>query len=110
MHSTLDGIHYQCVPQPGNLAGNTRSAEEYGYASGTLHGSPGHLRVSMAANGDAKVEFVRTAISEADAAAGGGGEGGGSSGRGRRGGQFEANGTVIDSYDIKPRAQAAEKK
>ena len=110
VHSTLDGIHYQCVPQPGNLAGNTRSAEEYGYASGTLHGSPGHLRVSMAANGDAKVEFVRTAISEADAAAGGGGEGGGSSGRGRRGGQFEANGTVIDSYDIKPRAQAAEKK
>ncbi|MFN9077809.1 MAG: metallophosphoesterase, partial [bacterium] len=63
VHSTLDGIHYQCVPQPGNLAGNTRSAEEYGYASGTLHGSPGHLRVSMAADGTAKVEFVRTAIS-----------------------------------------------
>jgi phosphatidylethanolamine-binding protein (PEBP) family uncharacterized protein len=108
VHSTLDGIHYQCVPQPGNLAGNTRSAEEYGYASGTLHGSPGHLRVSMAADGTAKVEFVRTAIADGDAAAGGG--------RGRRGGQGglaakpEANGAIVDSYEIKPRAQSAEKK
>jgi predicted phosphodiesterase len=108
VHSTLDGIHYQCVPQPGNLAGNTRSAEEYGYASGTLHGSPGHLRVSMAADGTAKVEFVRTAIADGDAAAGGG--------RGRRGGQGglaakpEANGAIVDSYEIKPRAQSAGKK
>ncbi|MCE2884685.1 MAG: metallophosphoesterase [Planctomycetaceae bacterium] len=101
VHSTLDGIHYQCVPQPGNLAGNTRSAEEYGYASGTLHGSPGHLRVSMAANGDAKVEFVRTAISEADATAAAGG-----GGRNRRGAQTDPNGTVIDSYEIKPRTAA----
>jgi phosphatidylethanolamine-binding protein (PEBP) family uncharacterized protein len=103
VHSTLDGIHYQCVPQPGNLAGNTRSAEEYGYASGTLHGSPGHLRVSMAADGSAKVEFVRTAISDADLAGGGGRRGG-------QGAKPEANGTIVDSYDIKPRAQAAEKK
>ncbi|MDI9403120.1 MAG: metallophosphoesterase, partial [Limnohabitans sp.] len=129
VHSTLDGIHYQCVPQPGNLAGHTRSAEEYGYASGTLHGSPGHLRVSMTATGDAKVEFVRTAIAGADAAGGGGGgrrggQGGGGQGGGGQGGgqggqaqskgqsevQSQANGAVIDSYDIKPRAQAAEKK
>jgi phosphatidylethanolamine-binding protein (PEBP) family uncharacterized protein len=103
VHSTLDGIHYQCVPQPGNLAGNTRSAEEYGYASGTLHGSPGHLRVSMAADGTAKVEFVRTAVSDADAAGGGGRRGG-------QGAKPEANGAIVDSYDIKPRAQAAEKK
>jgi hypothetical protein len=97
-HSTLDGIHYQCVPQPGNLAGNTRSAEEYGYASGTLHGSPGHVRVSMAADGTAKVEFVRTATADADAGGGG---------RARRGGggqpaKAEPNGSVIDSYEIKP--------
>ena len=103
VHSTLGGIHYQCVPQPGNLAGNTRSAEEYGYASGTLHGSPGHLRVSMAADGTAKVEFVRTAISDADPAGGGGRRGG-------QGAKPEANGAIVDSYDIKPRAQAAEKK
>jgi arylsulfatase A-like enzyme/predicted phosphodiesterase len=98
VHSTLDGIHYQCVPQPGNLAGNTRSAEEYGYASGTLHGSPGHVRVSMAADGTAKVEFVRTATADADAGGGG---------RARRGGggqpaKAEPNGSVIDSYEIKP--------
>jgi phosphatidylethanolamine-binding protein (PEBP) family uncharacterized protein len=111
VHSTLDGIHYQCVPQPGNLGGNTRSAEEYGYASGTLHGSPGHLRVNMAADGTAKVEFVRTAVADGDATAGGGG-----GGRGRRGGQAgqagkpEANGAIVDSYEIKPRAQSAEKK
>jgi hypothetical protein len=98
VHSTLDGIHYQCVPQPGNLAGNTRSAEEYGYASGTLHGSPGHLRVSMTEAGDAKVEFVRTAISEADVAF---------DGRNRRGAQSDPNGTVIDSYEIKSRTAAS---
>jgi hypothetical protein len=60
----------------------------------------------MAADGTAKVEFVRTAIADGDAAAGGG--------RGRRGGQGglaakpEANGAIVDSYEIKPRAQSAE--
>jgi len=98
VHSTLDGVHYQCVPQPGNLAGNTRSAEEYGYVSGTLHGSPGHVRVGIGADGTAKVEFVRTAIADTGAAEGGGG-------RGRRATQAakpEANGAVIDSYEIRP--------
>ncbi|MFM7053090.1 MAG: hypothetical protein ACKOYN_13315, partial [Planctomycetota bacterium] len=109
VHSTLDGIHYQCVPQPGNLAGNTRSAEEYGYASGTLYGSPGHLRVRMSADGVAKVEFVRTAISESEAAAGGGGRArrggqGGQGGQGAQGARPEANGSIVDSYEIKPRA------
>jgi hypothetical protein len=105
VHSTLDGVHYQCVPQPGNLAGNMRSAEEYGYASGTLHGSPGHVRVGIADDGTAKVEFIRTAIADAGGAAGEGWGGG----RARRGGQGggqpakpEANGAVIDSYEIKP--------
>ena len=105
VHSTLDGIHYQCVPQPGNVGGNTRSAEEYGYASGTLHGSPGHLRVSVSAEGHAKVEFVRTAIAAAE------GDGGAARRRGGQGGgqaaPSEANGTIVDSYEIKPRPQAA---
>ncbi len=104
VHSMLDGVHYQCVPQPGNLAGGTRSAEEYGYASGTLHGSPGHIRVGIAADGTAKVEFIRTAITGAGAVEGGGGRGR-RGGQGRQGGQGarpEANGAVIDSYDIKP--------
>jgi hypothetical protein len=45
----LDGIVYQEVPQPG-YAGNggpPRSAAECGYVSGTILGSPGHLRVAV---------------------------------------------------------------
>ena len=45
-----DGVVYQCVPQPGNARGGTRSAEEYGYASGTILGSPGYLRVRVTPN------------------------------------------------------------
>ena len=98
VHAMLDGIHYQCVPQPGNLGGNTRSAAEYGYASGTILGSPGHLRISIAGDATATVEFVRTAI-EGEAAPG--------SERRRRGGAAaEANGAVVDRYEIAPRRTA----
>ncbi len=79
VHGQRDGIHYQCVPQPGNPAGNTRSAAEYGYASGTILGSPGHVRVRVAPTG-AKVEFVRTGTDAGGADA------------------------VRDSYEIAPRA------
>ena len=78
VHSQLDGVHYQCVPQPGNLAGGTRSAEEYGYRSGTILGSPGHVRVRVGP-GPATVEFVRTAIEGGD------------------------NAKIADSYRIPPR-------
>jgi hypothetical protein len=92
VHGQRDGIHYQCVPQPGNLAGGTRSAAHYGYASGTIMGSPGHVRVRVSPEA-AKVEFVRTAIE------------GGRSGRARRGegdaAAGEANGAVVDAYEIK---------
>lgn len=46
----LDGIIYQEVPQPGAPGNGTapRSAAEYGYQSGVLMGSSGHLRVSVA--------------------------------------------------------------
>lgn len=55
----LDGIVYQEVPQPGHPRyDNTRSAEEYGYKSGTLLGSSGHLRVRTDA-AKATVEYVR---------------------------------------------------
>lgn len=84
VHSELDGIHYQCVPQPGNVAGGTRSAAEYGYESGRILGSPGYLRVRVAADGIATVEYVRTAID------------------GDRG-VTEPNGTIVDRYEIKPR-------
>lgn len=59
--SQRDGIVYQCVPQPGNPRGNTRTATQYGYTSGTLLGSPGHVRVRVTPD-KATVEFVRTAL------------------------------------------------
>ena len=93
VHGERDGIHYQCVPQPGNLSGGTRSAAEYGYASGKVLGSPGHVRVRVAADA-ATVEFVRTAI---EAGADGAG------GDGARRGSSEPNGAVVDSYRITPR-------
>lgn len=60
VHEELDGIAYQCVPQPGNLQGGTRSATEYGYRDGTILGSPGHVRVAVTPEA-VKIEFVRTA-------------------------------------------------
>jgi predicted phosphodiesterase len=104
VHSQRDGVHYQCVPQPGNPAGNTRSAAQYGYTSGTLHGSPGHVRINVAPD-SASVEFVRTAVA-------GGEQGGGQGGGGRRGGggAKEPNGTIIDRYELSPRAVAPSKK
>ena len=59
----LDGIVYQECPQPG-YPGNgqaPRSAADYGYTHGTILGSPGHLRVSVAPD-RATVEYVRTSL------------------------------------------------
>jgi hypothetical protein len=84
-----DGVVYQCVPQPGNPRGNTRAAAQYGYTSGALHGSPGHIRVRVAAD-RTTVEFVRTALAgAADARA-----------SGRR--PAEANGGSVHQYSISP--------
>ncbi len=80
----LDGIVYQEVPQPGHPRyDNTRSAVEYGYKSGTLLGSSGHLRVRVSGE-KATVEYVR-AFLPAD-------ENGG-----RR------NGAVAFAYEVRPR-------
>ncbi|MBK7877707.1 MAG: hypothetical protein IPJ77_18640 [Planctomycetes bacterium] len=73
------------MPQPGNPLGGTRSAEEYGYASGTILGSPGHLRVRVTPN-DATIELVRSALD----------------GGGRR--EREANGAIVHAYTVTPRA------
>ena len=56
-----DGIIYQLVPQPGNARSRTRSAEEYGYLSGKIVPSPGHLRVQVTP-GTVKVDYVRSEI------------------------------------------------
>jgi hypothetical protein len=53
-----DGIVYQEVPQPGDPRGNTRTATEYGYKSGVILGSSGHLRVRVAPTG-ITVDYVR---------------------------------------------------
>lgn len=89
VNSQRDGVVYQCVPQPGNPRGNTRTASQYGYTSGTLHGSPGHVRVRVAAD-KATVEFIRTAIDGADDA------------RQRGGRAADANGAVVHQYNITP--------
>ena len=60
----LDGIVYQEVPQPGFPRPDaTASAAEYGYASGTLLGSSGHLRVRVA-GGSATIDYVRGLLSD----------------------------------------------
>jgi hypothetical protein len=56
----LDGIIYQEVPQPSAARSNgTDSATEYGYLSGDVLGSSGHLRVTVTPNG-VRVEYVRS--------------------------------------------------
>ncbi len=88
VRSELDGITYQCVPQPGNPRGGTRTAAEYGYVSGTILGSPGHLRVNVT-DSTAKVAYVRSSLGASEGRRGGGGG--------------EANGTVVHEYELKTR-------
>ena len=78
-----DGIVYQCVPQPGNPRGGTRTAEEYGYSSGTVLGSPGHLRVDVAPT-SVKVAYVRSAVA----------------GQSPRRGADSENGVVVHEYTL----------
>jgi hypothetical protein len=80
VHEQRDGVHYQCMAQPGNPAGNTRSAGSYGYGAAEVYGSPGHVRVRVEPEA-ATVEFVRSVVA---------------GGRGR-----EANGAVVDRYTIR---------
>lgn len=77
VHQERDGIAYQEVPQPSlGREGGINSAEEYGYRSGTLFGSPGHLRITVD-SAKAQVEFIRSRL-----AAG--------------------NGGIVDRYELKP--------
>jgi predicted phosphodiesterase len=56
----LDGIVYQEVPQPSSVRANaTNSAADYGYVTGDVLGSPGHVRVTVAPD-QVKIEYVRT--------------------------------------------------
>ncbi|TWU50642.1 PhoD-like phosphatase [Rubripirellula tenax] len=61
----LDGIVYQLVPQPGHPRSGTKSAKEYGYLSGDIQGSSGHVRIRV--NGDsARVDYVRAFLPAAE--------------------------------------------
>jgi hypothetical protein len=58
----LDGIIYQEVPQP-SVAGinNTRLAADYGYLSGVVRGSSGHLRVTVSP-AQVTVDYIRACL------------------------------------------------
>lgn len=79
----LDGIIYQEVPQPGHPRYDApRNAAEYGYLSGEIQGSSGHLRITVS-KGRAKVDYVRSYLPQDEQS-------------GRR------NGSVSYSYQIQP--------
>ena len=61
----LDGIVYQLVPQPGHPRSGTKSATEYGYLSGEIQGSSGHIRVRVK-GASARVDYVRTYLPSAE--------------------------------------------
>jgi hypothetical protein len=61
----LDGIVYQLVPQPGHPRSGTKSAEEYGYISGEVQGSSGHVRVRVSGD-SARVDYVRAYLPAAE--------------------------------------------
>jgi phosphodiesterase/alkaline phosphatase D-like protein len=59
---SLDGIAYQEVPQPGDpRPGPPPSAADYGYTSGTILGSSGHMRISVSPS-QVRAEYVRSAL------------------------------------------------
>lgn len=71
-----DGVVYLEVPQPGHPRDNAiGSAEKYGYKSGTILGSSGHIRVTVGPKA-AKLEYVKS-LAGAD------------------------NGKVVDSVEVK---------
>jgi phosphodiesterase/alkaline phosphatase D-like protein len=80
----LDGIVYQELPQPSHpLYDNTQIAADYGYLSGVIFGSSGHLRVSVTP-AQAVVEYVRAYLPKDENAQ-------------------RVNGQVSDSYTLLPR-------
>jgi len=77
VRQSRDGIAYLEVPQPSQARGdNTRSAEEYGYKTGKLLGSSGHIRVTVSPT-EAKLEYVKSRL-------------------------YAANREVVDSFSIAP--------
>jgi len=63
----LDGIVYQAVPQPGDPKGSTRSAADYGYKTGVILGSSGHLRIAVSQS-DVTADYVRSVLPQDETA------------------------------------------
>jgi hypothetical protein len=77
VNQVRDGIRYLEVPQPSFARENaTASAADYGYASGVLLGSSGHIRVTVGPS-RATVAYVRSRITA-------------------------GNGVIADQFDIQP--------
>ena len=59
---SLDGIAYQEVPQPGDpRPGPPPSAADYGYTSGSILGSSGHMRITVSPS-QVRAEYIRSAL------------------------------------------------
>lgn len=58
-HGVLDGIHYQCVPQPGTAGSGASSVGPYGYTQSVTHPGAGFLRVTVEP-GEVKVDYLGT--------------------------------------------------
>ena len=56
----LDGITYQDVPQPAT-PGSPNPGAEYGYVSGTMLPSPGHLKITVGSE-SARVDYIGSAL------------------------------------------------
>ena len=63
----LDGVVYQAVPQPGWPGLTLRDPGEYGYRSGTLLPSSGHLRVTVSSTA-LTVEYVKAYLEKDESA------------------------------------------
>jgi predicted phosphodiesterase len=58
----LDGIIYQEVPQPATISSSKASpGAEYGYTSGEMLGSPGHLRINVSPE-SVRVDYIRSSL------------------------------------------------
>ncbi|MBX7220459.1 MAG: metallophosphoesterase [Blastocatellia bacterium] len=67
VHQERDGIAYQEVPQPSFARdGAANSAAEYGYKTGTILSSSGHMRVKVAGD-KATVEYVKARLTGTNA-------------------------------------------
>jgi hypothetical protein len=59
----LDGVIYQEVPQPATMSSpKANSGTEFGYKSGEMLGSPGHLRITVSPE-LVRVDYVHSSVS-----------------------------------------------